>query len=313
VGGGAGGGAVRPLWRFGYRPLFVPYDLALDGLVPVVEARFPPGRQAFDRGATVESRDGEALGAVEAVVVGGPDQTITHFVLRMGGLARAREVTLPVSTVAQAAGVIVRLTLTADDVKRLPAVPARRRYDAAGGPGTLELLSLVFPESERAAAALRTAQEAVARGRVERFDAAVVRKGEDGRVTSREEGDVTAGRGALLGAVAGGVLGLLAGPRGPGGRARRRRGRGGLVGGAVDRGVPDRYLRDLGHALHPGTSALVVLVERRSAEALLEALEPLGGDVLRLALTDEMVARLTAPGQAGGAPAQGPPGRRGDA
>jgi hypothetical protein len=49
---------------------------------------------------------------------------------------------------------------------------------------------------------------------VTRFDAAVVRKGTDGNVSSHEVHDVTAGRGAMVEAIAGGVLTLLAGPLG---------------------------------------------------------------------------------------------------
>jgi uncharacterized membrane protein len=45
---------------------------------------------------------------------------------------------------------------------------------------------------------------------VTRFDAAVVRKGTDGKVSSHEVPDVTAERGAMVGAIAGGVLTLLA-------------------------------------------------------------------------------------------------------
>ena len=46
---------------------------------------------------------------------------------------------------------------------------------------------------------------------VTRFDGAVVRKGTDGKVSSHEVHDVTAGRGAMVGASAGGVLTLVAG------------------------------------------------------------------------------------------------------
>jgi uncharacterized membrane protein len=63
----------------------------------------------------------------------------------------------------------------------------------------------------------------------------------------------------------------------------------------VDRGIPDRYVRDLGRALKPGSSALVVLVPKDGEAALVEKLAPLDGKVLHLALTDEMIARLTAP------------------
>jgi uncharacterized membrane protein len=66
-----------------------------------------------------------------------------------------------------------------------------------------------------------------------------------------------------------------------------------VVGHAVDRGIPDRYIRDLGRALKPGSSALVVLVPQRAEATLLEKLAPLDGKVLRLALTDEMIERLT--------------------
>jgi hypothetical protein len=39
---------------------------------------------------------------------------------------------------------------------------------------------------------------------------------------------------------------------------------------------------------------LIVLVQRDAADALLEILRPLGGSPLRLALSDEMIAKLTA-------------------
>jgi uncharacterized membrane protein len=61
---------------------------------------------------------------------------------------------------------------------------------------------------------LRLAKQVAKQPDVTRFDAAVVRKGTDGKVSSHEVHDVTAGRGAMLGAIAGGVLTLLAGPRG---------------------------------------------------------------------------------------------------
>jgi uncharacterized membrane protein/sporulation protein YlmC with PRC-barrel domain len=281
---------------YGYQPLVLPYDVTAGGEVPITEERVPEGELTFSRGARVEDRDSQDVGEVEAFVVDPGDETISHFVLRTGHLAGAREVTLPVSTVTRARGGTVRLALTKQEVEALPAVPARRHYDAAsGGPGTLELLSLVFPAAEQADEALRTAKGAAAQGRVGRFDAAVVRKGANGRVRSREEHDLSTGRGALLGAIAGGVLSLVAGPVGLAAGLAGGGVAGGVVGRVVDRGVPDRYVRDLGRALRPGTSALVLLVERGSEEALLEVLRPLEGSLLRLALTDEMVARLTSP------------------
>ena len=280
---------------YGYQPLALPYVVTPDETVPVVDERIPEGELAFHRGTRVESQDGKDLGEVEAFVVDPGDATITHFVLRQGHLARATEVTLPVSTVASARGGTARLKLSAEEVQRLPAVPARRHYDSAGGgPGTLELLGLVLPTPEGADQALRMVKEATERGQVPRIDAAVLSKTAEGKLSSREVHDVTAGRGALVGAVAGAALSLIAGPIGLVAGAVGGGAVGGVVGGLVDRGVPDRYVRDLGRSLGPGTSALIVLVQRDTADALLETLRPLGGSPLRLALSDEMIAKLTA-------------------
>jgi len=97
----------------------------------------------------------------------------------------------------------------------------------------------------------------------------------------------------MMGAVAGAALSLLAGPVGLVAGAAAGGVAGGVVGGLVDRGVPDRYVRDLGHALRPGTSALIVLVAAGSAERYEEHLSALNGSPLRLALTEDMIARLT--------------------
>jgi len=61
---------------------------------------------------------------------------------------------------------------------------------------------------------LRLAKHVAKQPDVTRFDAAVVGKGTDGKVSSHEVHDVTAGRGAMVGAIAGGVLTLSAGPLG---------------------------------------------------------------------------------------------------
>ena len=59
---------------------------------------------------------------------------------------------------------------------------------------------------------------------VTRFDAAVLRKGADGKVSSQEVHDVTAGRGAMVGAIAVGALTPLAGPLGLAARDSVQRG-----------------------------------------------------------------------------------------
>jgi uncharacterized membrane protein len=199
-----------------------------------------------------------------------------------------------VSTVASAGTETVTLKLSREEVERLPAIPVRRHYQwASDSTGEVELVALVFPTPDRAEQALTLAKERVSGGKLSPIDAAVLTKSANGKVSYRQEHDVSGGRGAAVGAIAGSVTGLLGGPVGVviGAAA------GGAIGGAtgrwVDTGVPDRYLDDLGRALQPGGSALVVLVHPVSVDALVQALEPLGGTVLRQLLTDDMIAQLT--------------------
>jgi uncharacterized membrane protein/sporulation protein YlmC with PRC-barrel domain len=287
----------------GYPAYYEPYVLP-DGDVPVTDERVPPGEKAFFRGTRVESSDGKDVGTVEEFILSPKDETITHFVVREGHLATAREVALPLSAVASATGETVKLRLSREEVERLPGVPVRRHYEwTSQSPGTLELVAIVYAAPEGAARALREVKGLVANQRLPEVDAAVLSKRADGRVSSSQEHDVTAGRGALVGAVVGGLLTLVAGPVGPIAGAAVGGAIGGAGAGMVDRGVPDRYLRDLGRDLKPGTSALVVLVHPAAVNALVEALGPLGGTVVRQLLTDEMVSQLTGPGaQSTGSP-----------
>jgi uncharacterized membrane protein len=214
----------------------------------------------------------------------------------MGHLLTAREVALPLSTVASSAEGDVFLKLTRAEVERLPAVPVRRHYEwTSSSPGTMELVSFVFATPGGAEQALKMVEERVAANHLPRLDAAVLSKDASGKLRSRQPHDVSAGRGALVGAVVGGLLTLVAGPLGPIAGAAAGGAIGGLGAGAVDRGVPDRYLRDLGRSLQPGTSALVALVHPAAVNALVEGLRPLGGSVLRQLLTDEMISGLTPP------------------
>ncbi len=92
-----------------------------------------------------------------------------------------------------------------------------------------------------------------------------------GKVHISETKDMSTGKGAGIGAVVGGLLGLLGGPAG----AALGAGVGAGVGGALahhDAGFRKEGLEDVGSALRPGTSALVVttskdFVERARKEA----------------------------------------------
>jgi uncharacterized membrane protein len=278
-------------YSYGYEPIYMPV-ISPDEQVPIEEHHVPEGRLAFQRGAPVQSSDGQLLGEVVTLIVSPEDGAISHFVLRMGDLGKAREVALPLSTVNHAATGTVVLNLTQAQVEQLPAVPPGGKFSPAdSNPDALQLISIVFDESAEADRALDLARQVD-----KKMSVAVVRKGFDGKITSQEKGDISTRGGVVAGAVVGGVLTLVGGPLGLVAASAVGGAAGGLVGHAVDRGIPDRYIRDLGRALKPGSSALVVLVPKEGEAALLEKLAPLDGKVLRLALTDEMIAKLTASG-----------------
>jgi uncharacterized membrane protein/uncharacterized protein YrrD len=278
----------------GYDPYYSPYVAWAGDEVPVTEEQVPSGALTFYRGTSVAAKGGEEIGSVQEFVINPRDETITHFVVRLGHLASAREVALPVSTIASAGTETVTLKLSREEVERLPAIPVRRHYQwASDSTGEVELVALVFATPDRAEQALALAKERVSGGKLSPIDAAVLTKSANGKVSYRQEHDVSGGRGAAVGAIAGSVTGLLGGPVGVVIGAAAGSAVGGATGRWVDTGVPDRYLDDLGRALQPGSSALVVLVHPVSADALVQAMEPLGGTVLRQLLTDDMIAQLT--------------------
>jgi uncharacterized membrane protein len=277
-------------YSYGYEPIYMP-TINPDEQVPIEQQHVPEGHLAFQRGAPVQSSDGQLLGEVVTMMIDPQDGTIKHFVLRLGELGKAREVILPLSTVDHAATGTVVLKLTQAQVEQLPAVPPGGKFSPAGSdPDALQLVSIVFEESAEADRALDMVRQLD-----KQMSVAVVRKGRDGKITSQEHGDISTRGAVVAGAVVGGVLTLVGGPLGLIAASAVGGAAGGVVGHVVDRGIPDRYVRDLGRALHPGASALVVLVKQDAEAALLEKLAPLDGRVLRLALTDDMIARLTAP------------------
>jgi hypothetical protein len=73
----------------------------------------------------VLSSDGHHLGHVDGFVVDG-EQRITHLVLEHGHLWGKRELTIPISAVAEIMSDAVTLGLSKDQVGALPSVPVAR-------------------------------------------------------------------------------------------------------------------------------------------------------------------------------------------
>jgi uncharacterized membrane protein len=154
----------------------------------------------------------------------------------------------------------------------------------------VQVIVAAFNDLNGASQALTSLKEAKKERLIEIEDAAVLTKDADGKVKIKETADMRAGKGATIGAIAGGVVGLLAGPVGWAALG------GGVIGGLAaklhDGGFPDDRLRQLAEGLTPDSSALVAVIDHRWVADLERELARQGADVVTEGLRDDIAARL---------------------
>jgi uncharacterized membrane protein len=151
---------------------------------------------------------------------------------------------------------------------------------------SVELVVASFHEEKRAGEVLDDLRQLEKSESIGIVDAAVLTKGKDGSLKVRETAEVDGvWRGAGIGAIAGGVVGLLVG--GPIGGLVLGTAAGALAGKAVDLGFSNKELAELGQVMGPGRSAVVAVIEKKSAGDLCAVLEDRGGDVVCHPLDDE--------------------------
>jgi uncharacterized membrane protein len=154
----------------------------------------------------------------------------------------------------------------------------------------VQVIVAAFNDLNGASQALTSLKEAKKERLIEIEDAAVLTKDADGNVKIKETADMRAGKGATIGAIAGGVVGLLAGPVGWAALG------GGVIGGLAaklhDSGFPDDRLRQLAEGLTPDSSALVAVIDHRWVADLERELARQGADVVTEGLRDDIAARL---------------------
>jgi uncharacterized membrane protein len=127
------------------------------------------------------------------------------------------------------------------------------------------ILVIGYTQEQAADETLKVMQQAKKQGSFYFENAAVVRQDANGKVSIHESEDMSSGKGAGIGAVVGGILGLLGGPAGVVVGA----GVGAGVGGALahhDAGFRNEGLKDVGSALRPSTSALVITTSKQFVE-----------------------------------------------
>ncbi|HLJ79947.1 MAG TPA: DUF1269 domain-containing protein [Ktedonobacterales bacterium] len=156
----------------------------------------------------------------------------------------------------------------------------------------VQVIVAAFKDLDGASNALETLQEAKHDKLIGIQDAAVITKDANGKVKIKETADMRAGKGATIGAVAGGVVGLLAGPVGWAALG------GGVIGGLAaklrDGGFPDERLKQLAEGLTPNSSALVAVIDHRWVAEVEQELEREQADFVMQSLSDDIHQQLTA-------------------
>ena len=145
------------------------------------------------------------------------------------------------------------------------------------------LVVLVF-DSEDEAAKVRDALRRQERGGTLNLeDTAVVVRGTDGKVrTHNQVSDTT-----KVSATVGGFLGLLVAVFFPFAGIAMGIAGGALLGRLLDRGVDGAFVKEVGEALKPGTSALFVLTSDATPDAAFAALRSFNGHVYHTTLGPE--------------------------
>ncbi|HEX4526433.1 MAG TPA: DUF1269 domain-containing protein [Gaiellaceae bacterium] len=122
-------------------------------------------------------------------------------------------------------------------------------------------------------------------------DAAIVVKHDDGRVELQQSRELAAGEGIVGGGAIGLLLGLALAVPVAGALV-------GLAGGAgfaaLDRGISNDHMRQLGATIARGNAVLFVLVEDVDWEKLRERLALFGGDLVTSEVADDVLPLLRA-------------------
>ena len=149
-----------------------------------------------------------------------------------------------------------------------------------GGVAGVAMFVAAFVDERRADEALEGMKKAKKSGDFYFDDAAVIRSDAKGKVHISETGDMSTGKGAVIGGVVVGVLSLLGGPAVFAAPALAGAGIG-AIDALKDSGFDNDSLKEIGAALTPGTSAIVATTSKKFVEEVRKASEQ--GETLSIA------------------------------
>jgi uncharacterized membrane protein len=150
------------------------------------------------------------------------------------------------------------------------------------------LIVLTFDDTEQAGQVFEAIKSAQSGGHVKVDDAAVIVKEESGKVHIKNQMESSVKAGALTG----GFLGLLlASVFFPLAGLAIGAVAGGLIGKSMDKGVDQKFVKDVTETLKPGSSALFVIGSGDPA-IVLALLRPFQGTLYQTSLSSELVDEL---------------------
>ena len=150
------------------------------------------------------------------------------------------------------------------------------------------LIAMTFDSETEAADVLTSLRELQASDDLDLEDTAVLVRDHDGELKIHNELSGATEKGLVAGGLVGAVLGfafpiagVLIGAAG-----------GALVARLLHSGVDSGFVKDLGAAIQPGSSALVLLVRQGTPELVLSVLRPHKGHVYHTTLSPELEQQL---------------------
>jgi uncharacterized membrane protein len=151
------------------------------------------------------------------------------------------------------------------------------------------LIAVAYDDVDTARTVLRSLGELSTEHAITLDDAVIVEHRADGKVKLHQTARPGAA-GAAGGAMWGGLIGLLF--LAPFVGMAVGAAAGGAAGAMTDLGVDDKFMKDLGAELQPGSAALVLLVRESTPDKVLPRVSQYGGRVVHTSLSDEAEAHL---------------------
>ena len=152
--------------------------------------------------------------------------------------------------------------------------------DKDSGSAVYNILAFSFAGQDTAAQTMKEIKSSGALDGYEIAAQATIDQDAKGKVHIHEPGK--GGVGATVGAVAGGLLGLIGGPAGVLAMATAGAAVGGTAGHYWGRAIPKEDLEELGEALTPNSSMMLLLLEDTYSEGVINSMAGYSGDAVTL-------------------------------